>query len=111
MLKTLVCNVHIAAVKSSTKKDRQLLNALSLNNFMKSASFIFNFDSDDEAKIVAKSLNPEIKHKIPKTNVEVNLNGKSFSLKIEANDISSLRAACNSYLRWINVVATVKKIV
>jgi len=78
---------------------------------MKSASFIFNFDSKDEAKIVAESLDPEIKHKIPKTNVEVILNGKSFSLKIEAKDISSLRAACNSYLRWINTALSVKKTV
>ena len=78
---------------------------------MKSASFIFNFDSECEAEIVAKSLNPEIKHKIPKTDVKVTLNGKSFSLNIEAEDISSLRAACNSYLRWINTALTVKKTV
>lgn len=78
---------------------------------MKKAKFIFSFDSEDEAKIVAESLNPEIKHKIPKTNVEVSLDGKTFLLEIEANDISSLRAACNSYLRWINTALNVKKTV
>ena len=78
---------------------------------MKKASFIFVFDSEEEAKIVAESLNPEIKHKIPKTEVEVSLLGKTFSLKIETTDISSLRAACNSYLRWINTALAVKKTV
>jgi tRNA threonylcarbamoyladenosine modification (KEOPS) complex Pcc1 subunit len=78
---------------------------------MKKASFIFVFDSEKEAKIVAESLNPEIKHKIPKTEIEVSLLGKTFSLEIEATDVSSLRAACNSYLRWINTAIAVKKTV
>jgi len=75
---------------------------------MKSANFIFNFVSNEEAKIVAESLDPEIKHKIPKTKVEVILSGKTFSIKIDAEDISTLRAACNSYLRWINTALNVK---
>lgn len=78
---------------------------------MKSAKFVFVFDSEEEAKIVAESLSPEIKYKIPKTNVEVSLSKKKFSLTIEAKDISSLRAACNSYLRWINTALNVKKTV
>lgn len=76
---------------------------------MKSAELIFNFDTEDEAKIIAESLDPEIKQKIPKTTVNVSLKGSDFSLKIEAKDISSLRAACNSYLRWINTALSVKK--
>lgn len=78
---------------------------------MKKASFIFVFDSEKEAKIVAESLNPEIKHKIPKTEIEVSRSGKTFSLEIEATDVSSLRAACNSYLRWINTAINVRKTV
>ena len=78
---------------------------------MKKASFIFVFDSEKEAKIVAESLNPEIKHKIPKTEIEVSLSGKTFFLEIEATDVSSLRAACNSYLRWINTAINVRKTV
>lgn len=76
---------------------------------MKSARFVFNFDSEEEARIIAESLDPEIKHKIPKTNVEVFRSNKTFSIKIETKDISSLRAACNSYLRWINTALNVKK--
>ena len=78
---------------------------------MKSASFVFVFDSEDEAKIISESLAPEIKHKIPKTNVEVSIFKETLSLKIEAKDVSSLRAACNSYLRWINTALNVKKTV
>lgn len=76
---------------------------------MKTAIFEFNFDSEDEARIVASSLDPEIKNKIPKTKVDVILSGRIFKLKIEAKDFSSLRAACNSYLRWINTALCVKK--
>lgn len=78
---------------------------------MKSAKFVFDFDSEKEAKIIAESLYPEIKHRIPKTNVEVSTSGKIFFLEIKANDLSSLRAACNSYLRWINTALNVKKTV
>ena len=78
---------------------------------MKSAKFIFNFDSEKEAKIIAETLLPEIKHKIPKTDVDISLTGSQFTLEISAKDLSSLRAACNSYLRWINTALNVKKTV
>ena len=74
---------------------------------MKCAKFTFCFDSEDDVKVIVKSLIPEIKNKIPKTNVEVTYSGKTLFLKIETNDISSLRAACNSYLRWINCMVDV----
>jgi tRNA threonylcarbamoyladenosine modification (KEOPS) complex Pcc1 subunit len=78
---------------------------------MKKANFVFYFDSKEEARIIFKSLTPEIKHKLPKTNIDISLDGKTFTLKIEAKDLSSLRAACNSYLRWINTALRVKKTV
>ena len=78
---------------------------------MKRVRFVFDFETEEEAKIIAESLDPEIQHKIPKTNVEVSLSNKTFSIEIEAKDISSLRAACNSYLRWINTALNVKKTV
>lgn len=78
---------------------------------MKTASFIFSFDTDDEARIISESLDPEIKNKIPKTRVKVSLKNNIFSITIEAKDTSSLRAACNSYLRWVNTAFDVKKTV
>jgi len=78
---------------------------------MKKASFVFDFDSEEEARIVTRSIDPEIKNKIPKTKVETKLSGKTFEIIIEAKDLSSLRAAINSYLRWINTALDVKKTV
>ena len=78
---------------------------------MKTAEFIFVFDSNKEARVVSKSLDPEIKHEIPKTNVDISLKENKIFLKITADDISSLRAACNSYLRWISVALDVEKTV
>jgi KEOPS complex subunit Pcc1 len=72
---------------------------------------IFNFDSSDDAKIVYESLDPEIKNKIPKTDIKASLSDKTINLEIESKDINSLRATCNSFLRWINTALNVKKTV
>jgi len=77
----------------------------------KNASFMFYFDSSSEAALVAASLSPELKQKIPKTNVELSRSKNGLSLKIKSEDVSSLRAACNSYLRWIATAINVKKLV
>ena len=77
----------------------------------KNASFVFYFDSSSEAVLIAASLSPEIKQKIPKTNVELSCSDNTLSLNIESKDVSSLRAACNSYLRWIATAINVKKLV
>jgi len=73
------------------------------------ANFIFYFDSENEAEIIFNSLNPESKNKIPKTNVKIFVDKNKLELNIESKDISSLRAASNSYLRWINTALNVKK--
>ena len=77
----------------------------------KTASFKFCFNSSFEAVLIAKSLSPEIKQKIPKTNVKLNLLDDALILDIWSNDVSSLRAACNSYLRWINTAISVKQLI
>ena len=78
---------------------------------MISIRFVFDFDSTEEARVVSESLTPEIKNKIPNTNVDISTLEKTFYLDIEAKNVSSLRAACNSYLRWINTALNVKKTV
>jgi len=78
---------------------------------MKNVCFVLDFENFDDARVVYNSLNPEIKHKIPKTKIKVKLKETVLKIDIEANDISSLRAACNSYLRWINTALSVKKTV
>lgn len=77
----------------------------------KKATFLFSFPSSKDASVIAQSLSPEIKHKIPKSMVTFSINGKKLSMVIEAEDLSSLRAACNSYLRWIQTALSVKQLV
>jgi len=76
---------------------------------MKKAKLVFYFGSKKEAKIISESVNPEIIHKIPKTRVDASVEGSKFFLTIEAEDLSSLRAACNSYIRWIDTAYTVEQ--
>lgn len=61
--------------------------------------------------MVTQSLLPEIKHKIPKSNITFVIEKKTLKVTIESDDISSLRAACNSYLRWIQTALSVKQLV
>ena len=77
----------------------------------KNASFQFSFNSSSEAALIAKSLSPEIQQKIPKTDVKITLLDNTLLLDIRSNDVSSLRAACNSYLRWINTAISVKQLI
>jgi len=77
----------------------------------KNASFVLYFDSSSEATLIAASLSPQINQKIPKTNVELSCSKNVLSLKIKSEDVSSLRAACSSYLRWIATAINVKKLV
>jgi tRNA threonylcarbamoyladenosine modification (KEOPS) complex Pcc1 subunit len=75
------------------------------------ARFLFHFPSSQDACVVAQSLSPEIQHKIPKSNVTFSVDKKTLEVIIESEDVSSLRAACNSYLRWIQTALSVKKLV
>ena len=75
------------------------------------AHFSFHFPSQKKASIVVAALSPEITHKIPKSNVSVTQRGTILDLSIEADDLSSLRAACNSYLRWIQTALAVEELV
>lgn len=77
----------------------------------KKATFLFSFSSSEDASVIAQSLSPETKHKIPKSMVTFFINEKKLTMVIEAEDLSSLRAACNSYLRWIQTALSVKQLV
>jgi tRNA threonylcarbamoyladenosine modification (KEOPS) complex Pcc1 subunit len=75
------------------------------------ASFIFSFPSFRDACVIAQSLSPEIQHKIPKSNVTFSIEKKILTMTIESEDVSSLRAACNSYLRWVQTALAVRRLV
>jgi tRNA threonylcarbamoyladenosine modification (KEOPS) complex Pcc1 subunit len=72
------------------------------------AKIIINIESKIEAEIIVESISPEIKKKIPNTKVNIYSNGNKIFLDIASKNISSLRAACNSYLRWIKTAKNVK---
>jgi tRNA threonylcarbamoyladenosine modification (KEOPS) complex Pcc1 subunit len=75
------------------------------------ARFLFHFPSVKDACVIAQSLSPEIQHRIPKSNVTFSVDKKTLKVTIESDDISSLRAACNSYLRWVQTALEVKNLV
>jgi len=54
------------------------------------------------AMAIYQALVPETKHSIgPRSKITIRLRGKSLQLTASAKDISALRAAINSYLRWV----------
>lgn len=55
------------------------------------------------ADVVAKSLLPEMERKIPRTQVNLREDEHAICLEIQAEDVNALRAAVNSYLRWMKV--------
>lgn len=74
-------------------------------------TFLFFFASSTDASVVEGSICPEIKHKIPKSSVTFSVDKKTLKVTIESEDISSLRAACNSYLRWVQTALSVKQLI
>ena len=61
------------------------------------------------AEVIAGSLSPELDEKIPRTSISVERSGDELSVKIEAEDQNALRAALNSYIRWMNVAEETAK--
>ncbi len=76
-----------------------------------SVSFSIPFPSNREAQIIADALAPEASQRIPKSSVDITVNDTILNLKIGAEDVSSLRAACNSYLRWIQTAISVHDLI
>lgn len=77
---------------------------------MREAVIELEMDSEKEATIIYESVHPEVKKKIPKTTVSLERKGKKLILRIKSRDTSSLRAACNSFLRWIETAKSVSEI-
>jgi tRNA threonylcarbamoyladenosine modification (KEOPS) complex Pcc1 subunit len=77
-----------------------------------------NFDSMKQAdvsikldksisQIVIQSMQPELDQIGSRTKVRLIETDDGITLSFDANDISSLRAALNSYLRWLDcIIAT-----
>lgn len=61
------------------------------------------------ADVIMSALLPESLHDISRTNTHMERKGESLALRIEAEDLTSLRAAVNSYMRWIEVATAVSE--
>lgn len=55
------------------------------------------------ASNVARAIGPEAGRDIPRTRAEVKSSQGSLTLILDADDMSALRAALNSYIRWMSV--------
>ena len=65
--------------------------------------------SGPEAGVVYQALRPETGRDVPKARVSMRPARNHLTLTIDADDTSALRAAVNSYLRWADVAARVRR--
>ena len=74
--------------------------------------FQIEFEDFDQANIILKALKPEVNSSpSERATVELSLKeDKILDVNITASDATSLRAAVNSYLRWIMLSLDVIKL-
>jgi len=53
--------------------------------------------------LLAGALRPETERDIPRTSVVVETVGDKLVIRMEAEDVNALRAALNSYSRWLKL--------
>lgn len=63
----------------------------------------------EHAAVVQGALSPELGERIPRTRISVSREGDEVVVRIDAEDKNSLRAALNSYIRWMNVAEETAK--
>ena len=59
--------------------------------------------SPSRAKVVLRSLAPELGESVPKSKVSGRVEGETLIIIIESPELAALRAASNSYLRWCDL--------
>ena len=57
----------------------------------------------EHAEVVSSALSPELTESIPRTKVDVATRDGEVVIRVDAEDLTALRAALNSYIRWGNV--------
>jgi tRNA threonylcarbamoyladenosine modification (KEOPS) complex Pcc1 subunit len=74
---------------------------------MRQIHMIFTLDSPHQAETVYNSLQPELKKDVPNTDIKLEHDQNILSLTITAKNTSTLRAASNSYIRWIQTALNI----
>ncbi|MEM4934835.1 MAG: KEOPS complex subunit Pcc1, partial [Thermoplasmata archaeon] len=64
-----------------------------------------------DSNIICNALSVEGKRNIPRTNVDILCEGNNVEIIIRAMDFNALRAAINSYMRWINLTMEILEMV
>jgi tRNA threonylcarbamoyladenosine modification (KEOPS) complex Pcc1 subunit len=67
--------------------------------------------SDKDAKVIVEALSPELQQRIAKANIQLHFDNNTVFLEIKTKDVSTLRAAANSYIRWIETAVNVHQLV
>jgi KEOPS complex subunit Pcc1 len=57
----------------------------------------------NHANTILASISPEAGREIPRTKVMAYAGPDQVVLKVEATDLAAMRAALNSYLRWMQI--------
>jgi len=57
----------------------------------------------EHAEVISKALSPELTERIPRTKIDVTTRDGEVVIDVEAENLTALRAAVNSYIRWGNV--------
>ena len=63
----------------------------------------------ENADAVVKTLSPEIGRGLPRTDTNITRDGDTVTIRVEAKDVSAMRAALNSYLGWIRITEEIRK--
>lgn len=63
----------------------------------------FEFEAGDNSRIIYEALLPELGEDYQRTRTTLKLQENSLILNVEANDIISMRAALNGWLRLIKI--------
>ena len=72
------------------------------------ATIKFKFESEKALETVFNSLKPEtLSAPTNRSRTYIEADGKTLTLRFEARDTTALRAALNSYLRWIKLIIEV----
>lgn len=74
---------------------------------MPRATLRFDFDMPAQADAVEAALRPELGADVPGSRTALRRDGLALVLDVEAEDAGALRAALNSYLRWVQLALDV----
>lgn len=67
------------------------------------AVFTMDFDTPKLAQTIAKALEPETRSiESERAETEVAVQGSTLHIHVSADDVTSLRAAMNSFLSWVS---------